>query len=351
MKKGRLASFARSLAWAYVAALVAVVALLRLVGEDFWLLTPLLYLPRALFGLPLVLTLPMAAYAGPRWTLLAQVACGLLVLFPLMGLELHPLAGRATPETPKIRVMSFNVFFGRDGCDAIVDEVAAHDPDVVVMQATGKHCDRALAARFPAFHVEAGREFVLGSRFPVRDVFRPPHLAGPRAILPEFVRYTLETPLGPIDLFSMHPYSPRNAFEAVRGQVLGTPGEAEDEPHVSEGRAGVIENTSDRERQVAAVAAAAGSSTNPVIIAGDTNLPALSRIYARYLGLGPWKDGFASVGNGFGYTFPSRWRYGIGPWMRIDRILAGPQLRFLKLEVGGRDASDHCPVIAELGAR
>jgi endonuclease/exonuclease/phosphatase family metal-dependent hydrolase len=64
--------------------------------------------------------------------------------------------------------------------------------------------------------------------------------------------------------------------------------------------------------------------------------------------VGPWKDGFATVGNGFGYTFPSQWKYHPGPWMRLDRILAGPGLRFLSFELGGRRASDHLPVIADI---
>ena len=71
--------------------------------------------------------------------------------------------------------------------------------------------------------------------------------------------------------------------------------------------------------------------------------------YARFFGSSPWKDGFAAVGNGFGYTFPTSWDYEQGPWMRLDRIFVGAPLRFLNFEVGGRGASDHCPVIADIG--
>jgi endonuclease/exonuclease/phosphatase family metal-dependent hydrolase len=54
------------------------------------------------------------------------------------------------------------------------------------------------------------------------------------------------------------------------------------------------------------------------------------------------------VGRGFGYTFPAdQWI----PWMRIDRILAGPELRFLHFEVGRRRGSDHLAVIADLARR
>lgn len=351
MRTGRSASFARALAWSYLGALAVLVAVLRFVGEDSWLVTALIYLPRWLFALPLALTLPAVVYAGPRGMLATQAASLLLVLFPLMGLEVHPFAPARDPGAPTVRLLSFNVYFGRAGCDTIVSEIAAHDPDIVVLQASGRHCERALAARFPSFRVEAAGEFVLGSRFPVRDVLRPEDLKGPREIQPAFMRYTLETPLGAIDLYSIHPYSPRHAFEAARGDGLRTQIlEQIDEPHPPVGRAEIEANTSDRERQVAAIARAAAGSTNPVVIAGDTNLPALSRLYARYLAAGGWKDGFASVGSGLGYTFPTRWKFDLGPWMRIDRILVGRGLRFLRFEVGGKGASDHCPVIAELAA-
>lgn len=353
MRKGRLASIARWLAWAYVAALVGLILVLRFIGEDSWLVTPVLYFPRAVFALPLVVTLPAILYVGPRWMLATQVAAILLVLFPLMGLELHPLAAAADPATPKIRLLSFNVYFGDAGCEAIVDEVAAHDPDVVVLQAVAAHCGRTLAARFPSFHVHVAGEYVLGSRFPIRDVYVPPEFPNGRRTEAEYRRYTLETPIGVIDLYSVHPYSPRLGFRAAHGDGLRTELRQELEaPHVPAGRTQIEENTKERAMQVAAIAAAAAASTNLVVIAGDTNLPALSRIYARYLasGSGPWKDGFASVGTGFGYTFPTQWKFGLGPWMRIDRVLAGPGLRFLRFEVGGRGASDHCPVIAELAA-
>jgi len=357
VKKGRVAAFARFLAWTYLVALVALVLVLRFVGEGFWLVVPVMYLPRVLFALPLVVTLPAIVYAGPRRMLLTQLASVLLVLFPLMGLELHPFTPPADAAAPKLRLMTFNVFFGNGGCAAILDEVAAHDPDVVVFQASTKLCDRALHARFPVFDVEAASEFVIGSKFPV-TVHRPDAIMTPRPIGPGFMGYTLDTPLGAIDLYSVHPYSPRHALESAResareGAKETARGESPaDDPHLQNGRIDVEANTSDRQSQVAAIAAAAARSTNPVIIAGDTNLPALSRIYARSLasGSGRWKDGFAAVGNGFGYTFPTHWKHLESPWMRLDRILAGPGLRFLSFEVGGRGASDHSPVIADLAA-
>jgi endonuclease/exonuclease/phosphatase (EEP) superfamily protein YafD len=80
-----------------------------------------------------------------------------------------------------------------------------------------------------------------------------------------------------------------------------------------------------------------------VVIAGDTNLPGLSHVLHRYLSR--YQDGFAKAGWGFGYTFPTRPR---GPWMRIDRIVASDELRFVRFRVGRSLASDHECVVADL---
>jgi endonuclease/exonuclease/phosphatase family metal-dependent hydrolase len=59
--------------------------------------------------------------------------------------------------------------------------------------------------------------------------------------------------------------------------------------------------------------------------------------------LSAFRDGFEEAGHGFGYTFPSRW-----PWMRIDRIFATSQFRFISFGVGRSQVSDHRPVYATL---
>ena len=78
------------------------------------------------------------------------------------------------------------------------------------------------------------------------------------------------------------------------------------------------------------------------VIAGDTNLPALSNVFHRYLS--GYRDGFPSAGFGFGYTFPSNHV----PWMRIDRILASGELSFVRFQVGRSRASDHLCVVADI---
>jgi endonuclease/exonuclease/phosphatase family metal-dependent hydrolase len=178
-------------------------------------------------------------------------------------------------------------------------------------------------------------EFFVASRYPIKDVYDPPALDGGWDA--GFIRVTVEAPFGPIDVYNAHPVSPRRGFEAMRDA---------EQPLAGGGTGRLTRNAELRARQVAALAAHARAAVNPVVIAGDTNLPGLSPLLREQLG--DWQDGFAQVGRGFGYTFPAhRWL----PWMRIDRVLAGRQLRFVSFSVGQRRGSDHLCVIAELTPR
>ncbi len=310
----------RGLSWAYLAALAALALALRLVGDRWWPVTLALYLPRPAFALPLPLFGLAAWRAGERRLALPLGAAALVLAFPLLGLTLslpHPADGR-----PTVRVMSYNVWYGRRGADALMREIDDGRPDVLAVEAWAPALLAPLRARLAGYDFDEGGDFLVASRWPIRAVRDPPPLDD--GLPPAFRQYTLETPLGLIDLLVAHPWSPRQGIAGVR----------EHEP----GR--LVDDADVRRRQVAALADAAARAAHPVVIAGDLNLPGLSETFHRYLG--GYRDGFAEVGNGFGYTFPAH-RI---PWMRLDRVLAGAGLRFVDFRVGGRGGSDHCPVVA-----
>jgi hypothetical protein len=196
-----------------------------------------------------------------------------------------------------------------------------------------------LDGTFADYHTHGYGEYFIASRFPILATEESPGQH------PAFLRATIDSPLGPLDVFTTHPLSPRKGFEAVRGDGLRE-GLANGRVLRGEGAERVVKNTDVRARQLAELAAAAAASTHMVIIAGDTNLPALSPLYRETLGR--FQDGFAEVGRGFGYTFPAH--RGVA-WLRIDRILAGPELRFVRFQVGRRKASDHFAVWADLERR
>lgn len=313
-----LSRWRRLLFWAVVLEMAAVVLFISvlLFGEQSRLTLTVVYLPR----LPLLLAASLGALAAPltrrKVPLLVaiQVALCLVVLFPVMGMAV----GRSRPAERPIHLASYNVFFGRAGRPALVEEIVAIPADIVVLQAAFDSLGEKLRQRLPERTIRQDGEFLLVSKFPVRTVEVPPHL--PDGTPAMFVKYVIDTSSGPLRVYSVHAYSPRHALSGDR------------EPD---------DDIAQREGQIGAAVAAARSDVPPFVIAGDTNLPALSAIGRRHFdGL---TDAFADVGFGFGYTFPTK-----RPWMRIDRVLAGAGVRFADVRVGARGASDHRALFVDL---
>jgi endonuclease/exonuclease/phosphatase (EEP) superfamily protein YafD len=329
------------LAGAYPLTLLLIILLFRYKGETWWATAVGLYLPRIGFGLPLPFLLVAVLVLRMHKYVLALLLGAWLLVFPLMGMV---VSWPSTPEKdqPVLRVLSLNVdsaFFGADKIDA---EVVRLSPDIVMFQEMPMEAWRLtdiLEPRYP--YVISSNQFVMATRFPVREITNPDriyHYGGQRS--PRFMRYLLDTPLGPVAVYNMHPISPRMVFTHLRGRGLTR--------EILSGRIfsgwaapEVLENNELRAQQVQMVGELAAKETYPVIIAGDTNCPGLSRTFGEYLSR--FQDGFAKVGFGWGYTFISYRR-----WLRLDRILASRQLRFLRFEAACANASDHLCVTAEL---
>jgi endonuclease/exonuclease/phosphatase (EEP) superfamily protein YafD len=340
----RLAVAVKGLAVLYLAALLLVVVALRYVSEGWWITAVALYLPRIELALPIPFVATGLYALGLRRWLWTQIASALLVAFPLMGFVL-PWPHGADASAPTMRVMSYNINSGNGGIERIVAEIDAHSPDVVFLQEIGHpaELETLLRSRFPTVDVEG--QFVVASRYPLLGKTEPERLPYyGRLRSPRFLQQLLDTPLGRIAFYNVHPVSPREDFGALRGQGL--------RKEILSGRlfAGgsaplILANAGLRALQVQTFAGAAARETDPVVLAGDTNLPGLRRILGRFLS--PFQDGFATAGWGLGYTYPNDRR----PWMRIDRILASDQLRFVRFDVCASGASDHRCVVADLQRR
>ncbi|HVY36618.1 MAG TPA: endonuclease/exonuclease/phosphatase family protein [Polyangia bacterium] len=326
----------------YPLSLLAVLVTLRWIGERWWVSTTALYLPRWPFAAPLPLLALALALAGPRRLFLTQVAA-LLLLVPLLGFTLS--LPRHASGTDRLRIFSLNVNGAACPPDELAEQVTALQADVAVFQEAHDELAAVLAAKLPAYHVQASGQFVLASRYPILEMVEPPKILY-RDLLrsPRFVRFRLRGPQGTFLMYVVHPPSPREGLSELYGDGLRT--EIETGRILKNGRAlSVITAVAGlRTAQMCNVGDDAGSATDPVIIAGDTNLPGSSWAFAHCLGR--FQDGFARVGNGFGYTFPSTKRR--RPWMRIDRVLADDHFRFLHFEVAPAMSSDHRGVIADL---
>ncbi len=330
----------RSLAIGYPMALIIFILSLRLVGERWWGTTIALYLPRPPFALPLLPLIVAIVWIGPRrllWTQLLAVAL-------LLGLTGFRLAWptRPTPGALHLRIVSCNINGGALGLERILRPLRAADPDIIILQEVAPEAYPRLRALVPGYSVRESGQFWLASRFPVEAMTEPPmRLNGGFQQSMRFVRYRITTPAGPIMLFNVHPISPRDGLESVRGHGLRQQ-LLRGDLFNTRARTQVAQNTSLRLTQLQAFAESAHESQDPVIIAGDTNLPDLSWALAHWLG--DYSDGFSAAGTGFGYSFPSP----RNPWMRIDRIIADQRFRFRDFRVINSYISDHFAVRADL---
>ena len=328
--------FAHVLGVGYLVSLALLIIVMRFVGEQNWITTLLLYLPRVGFFLPLpVVVIAYLAVGDRRRAVTSTIAATVLIVFPLMGFRWK---GPRPAAPGQIRVMTWNTYYGRVDNDAIRRMVADENPDIFVAQATAHRTRELFRADPGGYALENDEEFFLATKFPVVEKVSFADAPDETRHRANYVRYTLKTPTGLVDLFSMHPKSPRTGVDRFRGTGLRTKlaqGELPDDTGPIE------ENTELRRRQVEDVAAAVRASKNPVIVAGDTNLPTLSWLYDRTFG--QLQDSFTATGRGFGYTFPAK-----RAWLRIDRVLADDHFRFLESHVGPTIASDHHYVVADL---
>jgi endonuclease/exonuclease/phosphatase (EEP) superfamily protein YafD len=339
----RLRRAVLAIAVAYPLALLLVLVAMRGIGERWSLSTILLYLPRAVFALPLPPLVFALLFVRPRRWLLTQVVAALILLFPLMGLELGgPRA--PTPGTPRLRLLTANVDLGSATVIELAAAILGARADIVCMQEAPDDQSYRLAPHLPGYVVRADGQFIVASKFPITDVYVPPGIDHDgESVAPNFVRYRIAAPGGLVDVYNVHPASPHGAFDRLRGDGLLY--------ELASGRLFVNHaayrrlrrNAGLRDLQVRALAAHARAAPYPVIIAGDTNLPAQSWILGH--ALGGYQDGFVEAGRGFGYTFPAR---RAPAWLRLDRILADGSFRFVSFARLGVHVSKHFPVVADL---
>jgi len=328
------------MALAYVAALVVVIAFFRLVGERWWVSAVGLFLPRIGFGLPLVVLVPALLFFKLRRELWTQVVALLLVVVPLMGFTFPaPHFGSAA----SMRVLSFNVNSEYSGSEEVAREILARHADVVFLQESTEwsHIGDILKRTYPT--VAESTQFVLATRYRLVETTDPPRIPYyQRERSPRFMRYVLVTPFGTVTFYSVHPLSPREAFNALRGQGLThevRSGRLFEGAHARD----IGVNAGLRMLQLEHIGAMVRKENRPTIVVGDTNQPGLSAVFAEELGqLG---DAFEQGGSGFGYTYPSR-----HPWMRIDKILLSSEFRARNFEDGCSSVSDHHCVFADVTA-
>lgn len=306
-----------------------------------WWLELAQYAPYPVYLLPALLALVLSLLLGRVWRVAALLGLGLVVTV-IMGLAW----GSADHGSGRVRVMTYNVkaYLLRHQAQAFTlleQEVAQHAPDILVMQDAGELTElrrqqpATAASIYAGRHIYAFGQYVVVSRYPLRDC-RPGDMSF-RGQGHTFVKCTVAAEGVEFDLLTAHLLSPRGGLNATRRDP-------------AEGVKEWQQNFADRLAQATRVAAVAGALARPLVVAGDLNAPESSPVVRSLLARG-LRDAFSAGGRGYGYTHGHALRLRAvfeDSFLRIDHILVSPEIGVLDCFAGGKEASEHRPVIADL---
>lgn len=321
-----------------VALIVSLVCVAFKIGpEHWWALAFLQYVPYYFFLLPVLAALAISIKLATKWRVISGATMG-LVLTVIMGLSVNVSDSGAEA----VRVMTYNVkdyisLDSPEGLGAISEEVMRHDPDILVFQDAGRLNSKkeidpaALKSLYGNRQAYTFGQYLVASRYPLREC--KPGKISYRDRQHTFVRCIVDTGFTQIDLYTAHFLTPRDGLNAVRHEQLSG---------IDEWK----QNVADRMTQARALAGVVQSSIRPVILAGDFNAPEQSLV-VRTLESAGIRDAFSAAGSGYGYTYGHSFRPGIS-FLRIDHIFVSETIGVQRCFVGGKLASPHRPVIADL---
>lgn len=274
--------------------------------------------------------LPVAIFAFlTRRRGLAALSAALLLA--AAGPELLTALRRA-PVEPKsdrqIAILSANLMYGRADADAVLAEIRARRPDVILFQEWTDSAARRLVAELRPDYPHtalAPRDDAFGqavfSRLPFTSgvlIYPPIQSAGEPQITVE-----VELDGAPLRITNVHTLPPvgRSYFRGQRRLA----------------------------RELAAWAT--GSSPGaPAILAGDFNATARSdilRVFTRH-GFINCHDAASGDGPLRASTWPRTGRLALAPGIRLDHVLHAPGLRCVEASVCADTGSDHAPVFVRI---
>lgn len=332
-KSNRLLYWLRPAIWTYLACVVLSWLLLILAGDRWWPATLLLFGPRWLLSLPMVVLAPAAAWMSRRH-LIPLLVAAVLLFGPVMGFNFS-LPQDSDAGRP-IRVLTCNVGGPEIDYEKLRRLIEDEKPDIVTLQ----ECPEPLAKLVLGDWTMLQKErIVIASQYAIteggsRQAMHPPH-KWPRLTL---LQSTIETPVGELSFCAVHLPSPRYGLATILDRRVG----------LNLTRLGLLKQEQELRRDTSReIESLVRKEPLPVIVAGDFNMPADSVWYRR-----SWSDysnAFSEAGFGYGLTEQVE----IGGFkykVRIDHILARGALRSLRCRVGPDIGSDHLPVIADIAA-
>jgi len=321
--------------WSTLASIVTIWGFLTFAGDVLWPATFLLFSPRWLIALPVVLVIPFAICINRR-LLLPLIASLLIVLGPVLGFTFS-VYKQSTPSILPLRVITCNLQNGHFSHVAFNALIKDTHPEIVALQELPSNI--RIKSLEGWHHVFEG-DLHIFSRYPLeggdfRKAFVPLH-EWPRSCS---LFCTVKTVSGDLTFCTVHLPSPRYGLQSIldKSTVINL-----------KRKNLLIDETEYRRQKSLEISTFVATFPSPKVIAGDFNMPVESSIYRKYWS--GFQNAFSQCGTGYGWTERAVVS-GIPIGIRIDHILTGKSMKPLSCETGPDVGSDHLPIIAEIGLK
>ena len=148
----------------YFVLLLTATMLIWCYGDRWWPATVLLFSPRWVLSLPLILLVPMSIFH--RRSLITLAAAAAILAWPIMGLRLSGWNAPTDNKTPFLRVLTCNIHrqqLDESAFKVVLDELR---PDVVALQDWSSTHEAGLFAA-GGWYCRRDGELFLASRYPI----------------------------------------------------------------------------------------------------------------------------------------------------------------------------------------
>jgi vancomycin resistance protein VanJ len=321
---------------AYAAVIVGVFILIQWQSDRWWPATILLFMPRGLLLLPILILAAWAGWLGRKKLWVLHGAMAVWVLIPLMGLSLpfgQLLSFRFAG--PRLKIMTFNA--GAAGINAFKFIKLAEREKLDIICFQEGHAEHAGK---PDPDLEAylnqgwyrNRELSIASRLPIVEELPPlddQDLENEEAFWRARVNRVRVRAASGAEFIVATAHMPTMYYafsDLLAGDVKSM------RRHIA-WRA---------EKMGLAAASLSDTQDLPLLVGGDFNMPSDST-FMSVLRMPGLRYAFDAAGWGFGYTRPTSF-----PWVRIDHIMGTPEFTFTRCWVGPDLGSDHLPLLAEV---
>lgn len=255
-----------------------------------------------------------------------------LACVPLLAVMLGPSLVACLPRSPApvqgetLTVMSVNLLMINRETAAMIDEIRAASPDVLMLQEYTEHWHAALreglGRELPYYACEA-REDSFGIAIYSKRPFVEPARIGIElggVSVPQ-MRAVVAVSGAPVALYNIHLLPPRSLRLAAS-----------------------------QRRATADLADLLKREKLPVVVSGDFNFTERTPHFGLLADIG-LAETHQLAGRGRGSTWPTLLFFRYAPGLRLDRILLSSQLTAVESRTGVGTGSDHRPVIARVGLR